>query len=185
MRCSEGYFWQGLVDECKIALQDGEDRGGFVNSYLSARTAAGHGDAPGGGFTDGWMQDKFLAFGAGTALEAGSDTTAMGICTFILYMLNHPEVLKKAQEEVDSVVGADRMPDWDDEPHLPYIVACIKEMLRHRPAAPLGTRAWLGKHFVAYVFCSRNSTLAARGRLLQGILYSAGLCSNWKHLGHQ
>lgn len=84
------------------------------------------------------MQDKFLAFGAGTALEAGSDTTAMGICTFILYMLNHPEVLRKAREEMDVVVGSDRLPDWDDEPRLPYTVACIKELLRHRPAAPLG-----------------------------------------------
>ena len=131
------------------------------------------------------MQDKFLAFGAGTALEAGSDTTAMGICTFILYMLSHPEVLKKAREEVDSVVGADRMPDWDDEPHLPYVVACIKELLRHRPAAPLGMQALSVECIVTDVSCTRDPAFAARGRLLQGVLHPEGLFGNWEHLGYQ
>lgn len=127
------------MNDCKEGMQNGEDRAGFVNTYLKARAAAGHGDAPGRGFTDGeWMQDKFLAFGAGSALEAGSDTSAMNIDSFVLYMLNHPHVLAKVREEVDSVVGTERMPDFDDEERLPYLVACIKELLRHRPATPLG-----------------------------------------------
>ena len=118
---------------------DGKDHTGYVNAYLRARADAGHADAPGKGFTDGdWMQDKFLAFGAGTALEAGADTTAAIFDAFILYMLNYPHVLEKARAEVDSVVGTERMPDFDDEQHLPYLMACIKELLRHRPAAPLG-----------------------------------------------
>lgn len=110
-----------------------------MNTYLRARTAAGHEDAPGRGFTEGdWMQDKFLAFGVGSALEAGSDTSAMNIDSFILYMLNHPHILVKVREEMDFVVGTERMPDFDDEERLPYLVACIKELLRHRPATPLG-----------------------------------------------
>ncbi|KAH9831561.1 cytochrome P450, partial [Rhodofomes roseus] len=94
--------------------------------------------APGKGLTQGrWLQDKLLAYTAGTILEAGSDTTAMAIATFVLYMLSYPNVLQKAREEIDVVVGADRMPDFDDEERLPYLVACIKESLRHRPGIPL------------------------------------------------
>ena len=158
-RRRERYLWEGLVNDCKEKLHSGEDRAGFVNTYLRARAAAGHAEAPGRGFAEGdWMQDKFLAFGAGSALEAGSDTSAMNIDSFILYMLNHPHVLKKAREEVDAVVGAERMPEFEDEERLPYLVACIKELLRHRPATPLGeyvgtafVRQWLTRRSQAYL----------------------------------
>jgi len=41
-----------------------------------------------------------------------------------------PEILKKIQEELDGVVGRDRMPTFDDEHSLPYLVAFIKEVTR-------------------------------------------------------
>ena len=41
-----------------------------------------------------------------------------------------PESLKKLQAELDSVVGRDRMPTFDDERSLPYLVAFIKEVTR-------------------------------------------------------
>ncbi|TFY54441.1 hypothetical protein EVJ58_g8867 [Rhodofomes roseus] len=131
-------LWGGLVDDCKAALRNGEHRSGFVGSYLNSRTTAGREYAPGKGLTeDGWLQDSLLAYGAGSALEAGSDTTAMSIVTFVLYMLSYPHVLQKARAEIDAVIGTERMPDFDDEEQLPYFVACIKETMRHRPATPL------------------------------------------------
>ena len=50
-------------------------------------------------------------------------------------MLHHPEVLKKAQEEIDRVVGRDRLPT--NEADLPYIRALQLELLRWRPVVPL------------------------------------------------
>ena len=85
------------------------------------------------------MQDDFLAYGAGSALEAGSDTTTMSIVTFMLYMLSHPYALEKARAEIDRVVGPERMPEFSDEERLPYFVACLKETMRLHPATPLGT----------------------------------------------
>jgi Cytochrome P450 len=41
-----------------------------------------------------------------------------------------PEVLKKIQAELDSVVGRDRMPTFDDERSLPFLGAFIKEVTR-------------------------------------------------------
>ena len=52
-------------------------------------------------------------------------------------MLLHPRVLKKVQEEVDSVVGTERMVEAADLPNLEYTKAVVKETLRRHPAAPL------------------------------------------------
>lgn len=49
-----------------------------------------------------------------------------------------PEVQKKAQEEIDRVVGRDRLPNSSDRPNLPYIDATVKEVLRWHPVAPMG-----------------------------------------------
>ena len=58
--------------------------------------------------------------------------------TLFLAMALHPEVQKKAQAEIDAVVGADRLPDIEDRPSLPYINALIKELLRWNLVTPLG-----------------------------------------------
>lgn len=50
----------------------------------------------------------------------------------------NPDVQKKAQAELDSVVGSDRLPSHDDRPSLPYVNAIIKEALRWQNVLPLG-----------------------------------------------
>ncbi|OCH92573.1 cytochrome P450 [Obba rivulosa] len=129
----------GLLDEEKVALSEGTVRDTFLNTYLRARSAAGHAEAPGNGLAgDTWMRDKLLAYTAGSLLEAASDTTAAAVLTFVLALLNNPPVLQRAREEVDSIVGPDRMPTFDDEENLPYVVACIQETLRCHPPAITG-----------------------------------------------
>jgi len=49
-----------------------------------------------------------------------------------------PEVQRKAQEEIDRVVGQGRLPSFEDRENLPYIDAVVKEALRWHPVAPLG-----------------------------------------------
>jgi len=53
-------------------------------------------------------------------------------------MTLHPEVAKKAQAEIDAVVGNDRLPTFEDRPHLPYVDALAKEVLRWNVVAPTG-----------------------------------------------
>ena len=45
-------------------------------------------------------------------------------------MVKHPEVFKKAQEEIDRVIGNDRLVDYDDQDSLPYFAAILREVLR-------------------------------------------------------
>jgi cytochrome P450 len=54
-----------------------------------------------------------------------------------LAMVAYPETQARAQAELDAVVGRARPPTFADYPHLPYIRAMVKEILRWRPIAPL------------------------------------------------
>ena len=53
--------------------------------------------------------------------------------------MSEPAVVKKAQDELARVVGDERSPTWDDEENLPYIRAIVKEILRIRPIASVGS----------------------------------------------
>lgn len=53
-------------------------------------------------------------------------------------MLLFPDVQKKAQAEIDSVVGNGRLPCLADRDALPYVTALTQEVLRWHSAAPLG-----------------------------------------------
>jgi hypothetical protein len=53
-------------------------------------------------------------------------------------MILFPHVAKKAQNELDVVVGLDRLPSFEDRPHLPYVNALVKELLRWNSVTPLG-----------------------------------------------
>ena len=64
--------------------------------------------------------------------------TMSALMTLVLAMLMHPDVQKKAQEELDIIVGPDRLPQSDDRPSLPYIEAMVREGFRWQPVGPLG-----------------------------------------------
>jgi len=53
-------------------------------------------------------------------------------------MIAVPEVQRRAQAEIDAVVGRDRLPTFSDAPRLPYVCAVVKEILRWRPGLPFG-----------------------------------------------
>jgi cytochrome P450 len=78
-----------------------------------------------------------IYFLGGVVMEGGSDTSASIITSFIHAMTKWGHVLKKAQEEVDSVVGEDRTPLWSDYQNMPYVASIVKETMRWRPAVPL------------------------------------------------
>ncbi|KAH7133926.1 cytochrome P450 [Dactylonectria macrodidyma] len=84
------------------------------------------------------FDDAQAAYLSGTLLEAGSDTTSNTLYAFVQAMLLYPEVQRKAQGEVDKVVGSSRMPTMEDESSLQTVRACMKETLRWMPTTILG-----------------------------------------------
>ncbi|TFY82421.1 hypothetical protein EWM64_g1591 [Hericium alpestre] len=68
---------------------------------------------------------------------AGADTTVSALGTFFLAMSLYPEAQRKAQAEIDAVIGNERLPDFSDQDSLPYVGALVKEVLRWRQVVPL------------------------------------------------
>ncbi|KZT37256.1 cytochrome P450 [Sistotremastrum suecicum HHB10207 ss-3] len=81
--------------------------------------------------------DDITKYVAASIYFGGGDTNAAALITFILLMVLHPEIQQRAREELDRVVGTDRLPNIDDAENLPYVNALIKEVLRFHPVAPL------------------------------------------------
>ncbi|KAI1024647.1 hypothetical protein LB503_007131 [Fusarium chuoi] len=75
---------------------------------------------------------------AAVMYAGGADTTVSSIRGFVLAMLLFPDVQRKAQQEIDSVVGTERLPQFEDRDNLPYVDALIKETLRWIPVTPMG-----------------------------------------------
>ncbi|KAI0256928.1 cytochrome P450 [Lactifluus subvellereus] len=84
------------------------------------------------------LSDEEMAWLIGTLYSAGAETTSTTLAWWALAMIAHPEFQKRAQAELDEVVGRSRPPTFSDAPSLPYIQALIKEVLRWRPSVPLG-----------------------------------------------
>ena len=54
-------------------------------------------------------------------------------------MVLYPDIVKRAQDEIDRVVGRERLPSFQDREKLPYINALVKEVLRWDAVGPTGT----------------------------------------------
>lgn len=74
-------------------------------------------------------------------------------------MTLHPEVMKKAQTEIDAVVGNDRLPGFGDRKNLPYIDALVKEVLRWNSVTPTGkTTCFSNESLFLTTILSRHAT---------------------------
>ena len=67
----------------------------------------------------------------------GADTLVSATMSFILAMTLNPEIQKKAQAEIDLVIGNDRLPSAEDYEQLPYVQAVMSEVYRFHPVAPM------------------------------------------------
>jgi cytochrome P450 len=100
------------------------------------------------------LRDEEISSLAGNLFGAGSDTSSSTLITFVLACCAFPEVLEKAWEELDRVVGPHRSPSWEDEGDLVYVKAFVKEVFRWRsvaviggqPHAPISDDTWNGYH---------------------------------------
>ncbi|KAK7462924.1 hypothetical protein VKT23_007504 [Stygiomarasmius scandens] len=84
------------------------------------------------------MSDLECSWLAGILYAAGQETSTTALHWFLFSMLIFPEVQRRAQDELDRVVGRARLPTLSDMTHLPYIQAIVKEILRWKPPTPIG-----------------------------------------------
>jgi cytochrome P450 len=62
----------------------------------------------------------------------------MAALASLFYVLaTRPDIQRKGQDEIDKVVGTDRLPDFENRASLPYVDALYRELLRYYPPTPL------------------------------------------------
>ncbi|CAG8368430.1 unnamed protein product [Penicillium salamii] len=85
----------------------------------------------------GSEEENIVKWSAGSLYAGGADTTVSSIASFFLAMALFPEVQRKAQQELDTVLGERQLPQFHDRDNLPYINALVKEVLRWHPVVPM------------------------------------------------
>ncbi|KAF7346383.1 O-methylsterigmatocystin oxidoreductase [Mycena sanguinolenta] len=113
-------------DFAKHNIRDGGDSKAVVAKLLEENQASGRHD-------EATIKDV-----AATAYAGGVDTIAAALASFVLAMAVHPEIQKKAQTEIDTIIGTHRLPEFEDRPSLPFVEALYREVMRWKPATPLG-----------------------------------------------
>ncbi|GJE98985.1 cytochrome P450 [Phanerochaete sordida] len=116
--------------ELKVAFESGHAKPCVLTNMLFDISQDKEGRDPA-------MLEQVAINTAGTAYSAAADTITLALINFILAMLMHPEVQERAQEEIVSILGPDKLPEMEDQDSLPFITAVMKESLRWRPPLPL------------------------------------------------
>ncbi|XP_047115409.1 probable cytochrome P450 303a1 [Schistocerca piceifrons] len=113
-------FLKAELDKHKATFKPDQDRD-FMDVYLKTLLS----DNSKTSFSESQLlaicMDMFMA---------GSETTSKSLGFGFLYLLLYPEVQRKAQKEIDAVVGRDRLPRLSDRPNMPYMEACMLESVR-------------------------------------------------------
>ncbi|KAJ1690204.1 hypothetical protein LUZ63_014359 [Rhynchospora breviuscula] len=118
-------FSQRLIDEIRKGI-DAQKKKTMIGDLLGLQ------EREPGEYNDDLIRTLSLSI-----LQAGTETSSNTIEWAMSLLLNNPHVLAKAQHEIDTVVGRDRLLEESDVPSLPYLRAIINETLRLHPAAPL------------------------------------------------
>ncbi|KAG9090509.1 hypothetical protein FRC06_001026 [Ceratobasidium sp. 370] len=129
--------WRGQKEDAvdgpynwtKLEMEKGEHDPSMIESMLGQARGLG---------MDSIQSDDYVKQIAFVLFAGGTDTTVSVILVFFVAMLLYPEVQKKAQAEIDLVLGSDRLPTMEDQSRLPYIGRLIQELLRWCPALPYG-----------------------------------------------
>ncbi|KAF9239426.1 cytochrome P450 [Melanogaster broomeanus] len=85
-------------------------------------------------------EEELIKWAANVMYQGSRPFTLSHTYAFFLAMTLYPDVQKKAQAELDAVVGSDRLPTFADRPSLPYCGAVFTELLRWMNPAPFTMR---------------------------------------------
>ncbi|KAG1880172.1 cytochrome P450 [Suillus subluteus] len=137
----------------KSEIKKGTARPSFVSTLLEPPKLSSSFDASFDSTTtddnntkDTATDDHDIRWTANSMYSASIDTTVTTLSHFILAMVQHPYVLRRAQAELDDVLGsgesglpskAKRLPTFKDRPKLPYCDAVFTETLRWGVPVPL------------------------------------------------
>ncbi|XP_014480099.1 PREDICTED: probable cytochrome P450 304a1 isoform X2 [Dinoponera quadriceps] len=119
---------QEYLKSLETTFGENVDRG-FVDRYLNVLNKNDKSQ---------YFSEKQVIMMLTDVMLATCSTIPATVTQIIKFLINHPMVLKKAQDEIDKVVGTGRLVTWDDRKNLPYTEAVIRETMRINSLLPLG-----------------------------------------------
>ncbi|KAF8592281.1 cytochrome P450 [Ramaria rubella] len=131
-------IWRELITQmpvmpfmaCKKAFDGGTSTSSFTASWLENLAHRANANVE--------EEEATIRHAGATAYGAGADTTSVALTWFLLAMVLYPEAQRKAQAELDEVIGSDQLPRFEDRKKLPYMNALCNEVQRWHPVFPLG-----------------------------------------------
>jgi cytochrome P450 len=128
-------FADQIIENNKAQMNENTDLWKHPKNLLQAMLVSNAEDESKSSLTNEEVRGNVLAF-----IIGGRGTVADTISWVIYFMTQYPNVQRRMQEEVDSVLhGTKGYIDFDDVHKLKYINAVIKESMRLKSNAPLGT----------------------------------------------
>ncbi|KAK5379003.1 hypothetical protein LTR20_010303 [Exophiala xenobiotica] len=124
-RKREVSLFSGLVKDVEKDIENGKAGPSFTRMWLENKQKFGLSD----------LQGTYVL---GGLYSAAASTTASLAMSWVLLMVLNPKWLALMQEELDRVVGPNRLPVFDDLPQLPTVRAVVKEVARMRPVTAGG-----------------------------------------------
>ncbi|CAI0406233.1 unnamed protein product [Linum tenue] len=121
-------FLQKLIEEHRSKKEGLDSANTMLDHLLALQVSEYHTDQIIKGLVLPWLSGHVVAW---------TDTSAVTLEWAMSNLLNHPDILVKAREELDKQIGQERMVDELDISSLPYLQNIISETLRLYPAAPL------------------------------------------------
>ena len=95
-------------------------------------------------------------------LVAGHETTASVLTWTIYLLLQNPECLRVAREEVDSILGQRKVPQYSDLADMPYTLRCIAEHEALPPPPSSSSAPWRTTGYPEASSCPRARTSSSR-----------------------
>jgi cytochrome P450 len=125
---------QTMADVAEVPYNFARDRiGGGRTSFVSKSIEQARRE---GSF--GPEDEHAIKWSAASMYAGGADTSVSTMAAFFPAMSMFPDVQRKAQEEIDRVIGSGRLPTPSDREKLPYVNAVAEEAQRWHPIAPMG-----------------------------------------------
>ncbi|KAM6916267.1 steroid 17-alpha-hydroxylase/17,20 lyase [Xenentodon cancila] len=127
---------QKKYDEHKTDYSDHVQRD-LLDALLRAKRSAENNNTAEISAESVGLSDDHLLMTVGDIFGAGVETTTTVLKWAVTYLIHHPEIQSRIQDELDINIGVDRSPQLSDRGSLPYLEATIREVLRIRPVSPL------------------------------------------------
>ncbi|CAL1274087.1 unnamed protein product [Larinioides sclopetarius] len=118
-------FIAEVVDEVKENYDPNNPKS-YIDSYLQQMEEL----KKKGKLQESSFTDQRLKANALNLFLEGTESVSSTVANLLLELSKHPDVQRKIQEELDSVVGRERLPSWTDKQNLPYLDATIQELSR-------------------------------------------------------